>query len=103
MGSTLVIVGITAFNKSYSNAVMTDFANRKGLLGVTGLITFVMGTVIVTLYNVWCVDWRVIFTLLGWLSAIGLDRAHRSLSIRQQCQLLGVARSGRVPDAGACA
>ena len=23
-----------------------------------------------------------------------LDRAHRSLSIRRQCQLLGVARSG---------
>ena len=70
MGSTLVIVGITVFNKSYFNAVMTDLANTKGLLWVTGLITFVMGTVIVALHNVWSVDWRVIVTLLGWLTVI---------------------------------
>jgi hypothetical protein len=70
MGSTLVIVGISVFNKSYFNAVMTDFVNSKGLLWVTGLITFVMGTVIVALHNVWSADWRVLVTLLGWLMVI---------------------------------
>jgi hypothetical protein len=70
MGSALVIVGITVFNKSYFNAVMTDLVNSKGLLWVTGLITFVMGTVIVALHNVWSADWRVLVTLLGWLTVI---------------------------------
>jgi hypothetical protein len=70
MGSALVIVGITIFNKSYFNAVMTDLANNKGLLWLTGLITFVMGAVIVALYNVWSADWRVLVTILGWLTAI---------------------------------
>jgi hypothetical protein len=70
MGSALVIVGITLFNKSYFNAVMTDLANSKGLLWITGFITFVMGTVIVALYNVWSADWRVLVTLLGWLTVI---------------------------------
>ncbi len=70
IGSALVIVGITVFNKSYFNAVMADLANSKGLLWVTGLITFVMGTVIVALYNVRSADWRVIVTLLGWLTVI---------------------------------
>jgi hypothetical protein len=70
IGSTLIVVGLTVFNKSYFNAVMTDLANGKGLLWVTGLITFVMGTVIVALHNVWSLDWRVIVTLLGWLTAI---------------------------------
>jgi hypothetical protein len=70
MGSTLVIVGITLFNKSYFNAVMTDLGNSKGLLWITGFITFVMGTVIVALYNVWSADWRVLVTLLGWLTVI---------------------------------
>jgi hypothetical protein len=70
MGSALVIVGITLFNKSYFNAVMTDLANSKGLLWITGFITFVMGTVIVALYNVWSPDWRVLVTLLGWLTVI---------------------------------
>jgi hypothetical protein len=70
MGSALVIVGITLFNKSYFSAVMTDLANSKGLLWVTGLITFVMGMVIVVLYNIWSADWRVPVTLLGWLTVI---------------------------------
>jgi hypothetical protein len=70
IGSALVIVGITVCNKPYFNAVMTDQANSKGLLWLTGLITFVMGTVIVALHNVWSADWRVLVTLLGWLTAI---------------------------------
>ena len=70
MGSALVVVGITLFNKSYFNAVITDLANSKGLLWVTGFITFVMGTVIVALYNVWSADWRMLVTLLGWLTVI---------------------------------
>ena len=70
VGSTLVIVGISLFNKSYFNAVMSDLVDSKGLLWVTGLITFVMGTVIVALYNVWSADWRVLVTLLGWLTVI---------------------------------
>lgn len=45
MGSALVIVGITLFNKSYFSAVMADLASNKGLLWVTGFITFVMGMV----------------------------------------------------------
>jgi hypothetical protein len=70
MGSAILIVGITVFNKSYFNAVMTDLANNKGLLWVTGLITFVLGMVIVALHNVWSADWRVLVTLLGWLTVI---------------------------------
>ena len=70
MGSALVIVGITLFNKSYFNAVVTDLANSKGLLWLTGFITFVMGMVIVALYNVWSADWRVLVTVLGWLTVI---------------------------------
>jgi len=70
MGSALVIVGITVLNKSHFNAVMTDLVNNKGLLWVTGLITFVMGMVIVALHNVWSADWRALVTLLGWLTVV---------------------------------
>jgi hypothetical protein len=95
----LVIVGLTAFNKSYFSAVMTDLANGKGLLWVTGLITFVMGTVIVALHNVWSVDWRVIVTLLGWLTVIG---ARPCASLAADPPAVPASRSGpfgRVPDA----
>jgi hypothetical protein len=49
---------------------MADLAGSKGLLWVTGFMTFVMGMVIVALYNVWSADWRVLVTLLGWLTVI---------------------------------
>jgi len=70
MGSLLVIMGITLFNKSYFTEVMADLTNSKGLLWLTGLITFVMGMVMVALYNVWSADWRVLVTILGWLTVI---------------------------------
>jgi hypothetical protein len=34
------------------------------------MITFVMGMVIVALCNVWNADWRVLVTLLGWLTVV---------------------------------
>jgi hypothetical protein len=70
MGSTLLIVGITVFNKPYFNTVMADFVNNKGLLWITGLMTFVMGAVLVALHNIWSTDWRVLVTILGWLTVI---------------------------------
>jgi hypothetical protein len=70
IGSALFIVGLTIFNRPYFSAVMNDLANSKGLLWLTGLTTFVMGTVIVALYNVWSADWRVIVTILGWLMVV---------------------------------
>jgi hypothetical protein len=70
MGSAFVVVGISVFNKSYFNAVMADFVNSKGLLWITGFITFVIGMVIVALHNVWSADWRLLVTVLGWLTVL---------------------------------
>ena len=39
-----------------------DFAHRK---------TSLAGLAIVNLHDTWCMDWRVIITVLGWLMTIG--------------------------------
>ena len=70
MGASLLIVGITVFNKRNFNAVMDEFAKNKGLSWVTGFMTFIMGSVVIALYNTWNWDWRIIVTLLGWLTVI---------------------------------
>jgi hypothetical protein len=44
--------------------------NNQGLLWVTGLVTFVMGTVMLALYNTWSKSWRVLVTIIGWLAVI---------------------------------
>lgn len=65
-----MVTGIALFNKAYFTAVMADLADSKGLLWLTGFVTFVMGMAIVALNNVWTADWRVLVTLLGWLAVI---------------------------------
>ncbi|MGA7405160.1 MAG: hypothetical protein WBW67_10265, partial [Pseudolabrys sp.] len=38
---------------------------------LSGLLSLLAGLAIVNLHNMWCADWRVIFTILGWLMTIG--------------------------------
>ena len=41
------------------------------LIIVFGMLTLVAGLAIVNAHNLWVTDWRVIITILGWLSVIG--------------------------------
>jgi uncharacterized protein YjeT (DUF2065 family) len=61
---------MTFFNKRNFNAVMNDLTKNRGLSWITGFMTFIMGAVVIALYNTWTWDWRVIVTLLGWVTVI---------------------------------
>ena len=69
-GSAIFVVGLSLFINPYVSTVMSDLVNNQGLLWVTGLITFVMGTVMLALYNTWSKSWRVLVTIIGWLAVI---------------------------------
>ena len=69
-GSAIFVVGLSLFINPYVSMVMSDLVNNQGLLWVTGLITFVMGTVMLALYNTWSKSWRVLVTIIGWLAVI---------------------------------
>lgn len=59
------IRGVIDFDK-----ILKDFEQSKGLTFITGLITLIIGLLIVTLHNVWAKDWTVLITLIGWISLI---------------------------------
>lgn len=67
IGAAFVLVGLTTLNKNYITAVMGDLERSKGLTWLTGVVTFVLGAIIVGLYNVWSSDWQVVITIIGWL------------------------------------
>ena len=69
-GSAFFVVGLSLFINPYVSTVMSDLVNNQGLLWVTGLVTFVMGTVMLALYNTWSKSWRVLVTIIGWLALI---------------------------------
>jgi hypothetical protein len=63
-------VGMVASAESY-RAMAHEFLASRALIYIAGLLAFVPGLAIVLVHNVWAFDWRVIITLLGWLSLIG--------------------------------
>ena len=69
-GSAFLVVGLSLFINPYVSTAMNDLVNNQGLLWVTGLVTFVMGTVMLALYNTWSKSWRVLVTIIGWLALI---------------------------------
>ena len=47
-------------------------ATHTGVLFyLSGLLSLLGGLAIVNLHNMWCADWRIIVTVLGWLMTIG--------------------------------
>ncbi len=49
-------------------------AKNKRTMFLWGIITLAVGVVMVLVHNIWVLDWRVVITILGWLTLIkGLD------------------------------
>ena len=57
------------FNRAAARAVVDEFIRNRAILFLAGLITFPAGLAIVLTHNVWVVDWPVLITLVGWLTA----------------------------------
>lgn len=49
-------------------AVATEFAESKALLYLGGFLGLLAGLALVLTHNVWSADWRIIITLVGWIS-----------------------------------
>jgi len=52
-------------------ALSAEFLSNLSLIYLAGMITLVAGLAIVNAHNLWVGDWRVIITIIGWLSVIG--------------------------------
>lgn len=63
----LVVVGLAIllrpkhYAKAYKNWMKSD-----GLMLLTGMITLVLGVVLVLAHNVWVASWEVLITIVGW-------------------------------------
>ena len=49
-------------------------AENKAVMFFWGIVTLAVGIAMVLMHNLWVPDWRIIITILGWLTLIkGLD------------------------------
>lgn len=71
LGPTLLLVGIgLLINRDGYRAMAREFLASRALIYIAGMLAFIPGLAVVLLHNVWVADWRVLITLLGWLSVI---------------------------------
>jgi hypothetical protein len=72
IGPTFVAIafGMLA-NLGMYESMIAEALHTGILFYLSGLLSLLAGLAIVNLHNTWCVDWRVIVTVLGWLMTIG--------------------------------
>ena len=69
IGPFCLIVGAgLVLNQAQFRALADEFMRSPALAFLTGLIALPAGLAIVLSHNVWTADWRVLITILGWLT-----------------------------------
>lgn len=59
------------FNYDLYQTMAQQFAQSYALIYFSGFVALLGGLAIVNFHNLWTWDWRVIITVLGWLSTVG--------------------------------
>jgi hypothetical protein len=72
MGPTFVAIALgMLINLGMYEGMIAEALHTGIVFYLSGLLSLLAGLAIVNLHNMWCADWRVIFTILGWLMTIG--------------------------------
>jgi hypothetical protein len=72
IGPTALLIGLVILlNPSRVKAMAREVLQGEAFIFLAGIITLPVGLALVNTHNIWTWDWRVVITLLGWLSVIG--------------------------------
>ena len=71
IGLYLLIVGFGLLvNARIIRPMMRELIDNSALSFVSGFVALIVGILLVTVHNIWVADWRVIITIVGWMSLI---------------------------------
>lgn len=71
LGPLFIVVGIAVPLKTQMfRAILREFAQSRALLYLAGFFGLLGGLALVLTHNLWVRDWRLIITLIGWLTII---------------------------------
>jgi hypothetical protein len=76
MGLYLIITGLFVILRCKDiDSIIKSLTHQKGVFFLLALITLIIGLLLVVSHNIWVADWRVIITILAWLTfAAGILR-----------------------------
>ena len=74
-GIAFVLVSLVFLVKIELLEKLLELAENDAVMIFFGAVTLIAGVVMVCIHNLWVPDWRVIITVLGWLTLLkGLDQ-----------------------------
>lgn len=65
-----IVASAILFNMQQFAASINNLINNHSLMFVTGFFTLILGIVMVVSHNIWQWNWRVIITIIAWLSLL---------------------------------
>lgn len=66
----LIVSFLPIFNYNNLLHVVKDMLANRANLFATGIITLILEIILVVAHNVWTLAWRIVITLLAWLTLI---------------------------------
>ncbi len=71
IGPYMLIAAIAIYaNRSAYDRLIDDIEDQPLLLMVIGAFTLILGLLMLQFHNIWSLDWRVLVTLIGWITLI---------------------------------
>ena len=71
LGPAFIVLAIATVARQASFRVVIDaYTNSPALNYVVGLLALLGGLALVLVHNVWSPDWRVLITLIGWITIL---------------------------------
>ena len=71
LGPLIAIVGLALLaNAEVFRAVLKEFIHSPALSYLAGFFGLLGGIALILVHNLWVPDWRIVITLLGWLTIV---------------------------------
>ena len=85
LGIYLLIVSLSMlFNHKVFFRTFQQWIEQPATITLTAFISIILGILMVLVHNVWVMDWRIVITLLAWLTLIkGIIRLNFPFAVPQ--------------------
>lgn len=71
LGLYVLIMAIMMFAKEKKvKVIVKEICSDPAMLFLSGCITLMVGILLVNVHNIWFSDWRILITLLAWITFI---------------------------------
>lgn len=70
-GIYLIVIGLPfIFNFQNLKPIINEFISSRPCMLLGAIVALILGIILILIHNIWTLDWRLLITLLAWLTFI---------------------------------